>query len=90
VQLTYPSVSGDCLVKILRGTGHVVETISGSSIAYLRRDDVLDWEISSSLDYLGPEIVLMFQTVGLDIRELQNYREKFCSERRTPDGHPVN
>jgi hypothetical protein len=80
VQITYPSLDRDCLIKILRGEGHEVKELPGTPFAYLKRGDLLDWEIDPQPQFLGPEIVTMFNTIGLKIELLQAYKDKYCAE----------
>jgi hypothetical protein len=90
VQITYPSLDRDCLIKILRGEGHLVQELPGTPFAYLKRGDLLDWEIDPQSQFLGPEIVVMFNTIGLKIELLQAYKDKYCVENTGPRSPVLN
>lgn len=78
MQITYPSLDRDCLIAILRGEHHIVEELPGTPFAYLKRGDLLDWEIAPQPVFYGPEIVEMFKTIGLDIARLHEYKTRYC------------
>jgi hypothetical protein len=85
VQITYPPLDGDCLIKILRGEGHDVDDLEGSPFAYLKRGDLLPWEIAENSIFYGPEIEPIFRSIGLKIELLQAYKDKYCSD--PPEKH---
>jgi hypothetical protein len=86
VQITYPALDGDCLIKILRGEQYPVVIPDGSPFAYLMRGDLLPWEISKTRKFYGPELQPMFESIGLKIELLQTYRDKYCADPgKAPD-----
>lgn len=90
MQITYPSITRDCLIAILRGERHEVTVLPGTPFAYLKRGELLDWEIPPQPEFHGPELQLMFRTIGLDIERLQAYIEKYCAQVRNEDGEVLN
>jgi len=90
VQITYPILDGDCLIKILRGERYSVVEPEGTPFAYLTRGDLLPWEISKNRKFYGPEIKPLFESVGLKIELLQDYNDKYCSDPADQNGPVLN
>ena len=57
-----------------------MENPEGSPFAYLKRGDLLSWEISKARNFYGPEIKPLFESIGLNIELLQEYKDKYCSD----------
>lgn len=80
MQITYAPLSADCLIKILRGEGHEFIVSAGTPFVYLKRGDLLPWEISSNSILYGPELEPLFNSIGLKIELLQAYKDKYCAD----------
>ena len=62
----------------------------GTPFAYLKRGDLMPWEISRNRKFYGPEIKPMFESIGLKIELLQEYKDKYCSDRAHPNRGILN
>ena len=86
----FPSLDGDCLIKILRGEGHEVVEFAGNPFGYLRRGDLLPWEINRNEKYYEPQIATLFASVGLNVNRLQSYKDKYCGPHPKAGGERLN
>ena len=90
MQLTYPALDADCLIKIQRGEGHELVEAGGTPLLYLLRGDLLPWEIARRSMFYGPEIKAIFESIGLKIESLQEYKEKYCSDLASTPSQVLN
>ena len=85
-----PVLSGDCLLRILKGLHHPIEEDELLPFAYLIRGDLPPWPISKHVLYYDENLKPLFESIGLDFSKVEELKQRFCVDPSTADGAPLN